>query len=386
MQEVFARIPGAIVYERTGIQLMQINTLYQLMFLRLYRPALLQGAKVLLLFPDLMIYFLTGVKIAEFTNATTTQLFNPYLGTWDQELMSKLDLPRQIFAPIVSPFQVIGPLRPDIVSANRTEKLSVVTVGEHDTASAVFAIPYEAENYAYISSGTWSLVGTVSEKPLITELTAKYNFTNEGGVNGNYRVLKNVMGLWLLQEVLRRLDQAGQSFSYSDLSALALKAQAFECVIDPDGSDFLAPVNMIEAIQAYCLRTHQSKPSNPGAISRVIFESLALKYRFVIEKLEQVTGRSLEVIHIVGGGVHNELLCQMTADATHKPVLAGPAEATIIGNICAQLIAVKELGPAEVPLLVRNSFPPQVYTPQKDRSAWDQAYLKLLSLMGERGA
>lgn len=383
MQEVFARIPVENVYDRTGIQLIQINTIYQLMFLRLHRVQMLEQARHLLLFPDLINYFLTGVKVSEFTNVTTTQLFNPRLGTWDQDLISKLNFPQRIFTPVVSPFQVIGTIREEVISGGKTEKISVVTVGEHDTASAVFAVPHESDDYAYISSGTWSLVGTMSKKPVITESARKYNFTNEGGVAGDYRVLKNVMGLWLLQEVKRKFDQAGQAFSYSDLTGLAAKAKPLQCVIDPDAPDFLAPENMVEVIQTYCLRTGQTRPSDPGEISRAIFESLALKYRFVIEKLEEVTGRSLEVVHIVGGGVHNELLCQMTADATHKPVVAGPAEATVIGNICAQLIAVQELTATEVPVLVRNSFETKVYTPRKDRSAWDQAYLKLTSLLGD---
>ncbi|WP_206811901.1 rhamnulokinase [Paradesulfitobacterium ferrireducens] len=380
MDEVFKLIPPESVYGRTGIQLMQINSIYQLMYLRLHKAWVLEQARDFLLFPDLINYFLTGVKIAEFTNATTTQLFNPSLGTWDGELLGALDLPTEIFPPIVTPFHVIGTIR-DEVFPGGDSTIKVVTVGEHDTASAVFAVPHLSQDYVYISSGTWSLVGIMSDKPLITETTRSYNFTNEGGVNGDYRVLKNVMGLWLLQEVKRMLDRTGHALGYSELTQLAAESKPFQGVLDPDAPDFLAPENMIEAIQNYCLKTGQPRPNAPGAISRTIFESLALKYRYVIEKLEQVSGCSLKAIHIVGGGVHNELLCQMTADATGKPVIAGPAEATVIGNLCAQLIATRELKVAEVPQLVRNSFSTKEYTPQKDRSQWDEGYRKLVELM-----
>lgn len=381
-EKVFSRISPETIYKQTGIQVIQINTIYQLMYLRLHRPEMLNRARHFLLIPDLIHYFLTGVKVSEFTNATTTQLFNPSAGDWARDLMAGLDLSAEIFPPIVPPFQVIGSVRTEILAGNGGREIKAVTVGEHDTASAVFAVPHGFGNFAYISSGTWSLVGILSPEPLISELTRKYNFTNEGGVAGDYRVLKNVTGLWLVQEVKRKLDEAGQVFTYADLTALAARAQPLQAIIDPDAPDFLAPENMIIAVQVYCLQTGQKKLIEPGEICRIIFESLALKYRWVIERLEQVTGHALDVIHIVGGGVHNGLLCQMTADATGKLVVAGPVEATVIGNICAQLIAVRELGGvAEVPGLVRRSFETQTYEPTKERSCWDEAYRKLLHLL-----
>lgn len=384
LDKVFARISPETIYKQTGIQLIQINTIYQLMYLRLYRPEILERARHFLLIPDLINYFLTGVKASEFTNATTTQLFNPSTGDWAWDLMAGLDLPPEIFPPIVPPFRVIGSVRTEILTGSGGGEIKVVTVGEHDTASAVFAVPHESDNFAYISSGTWSLVGTLSQEPLISELTRKYNFTNEGGVAGDYRVLKNVTGLWLLQEVKRKLDEVGQVFTYADLTTLAARAQPFRAIVDPDAPDFLAPGNMITAVQVFCLRTGQEKLTEPGEISRIIFESLALKHRWAIERLEQVTGRTMEVIHIVGGGVLNRLLCQMTADATGKLVVAGPVEATVIGNICAQLIAVRELGrAAEVADLVRRSFETQIYEPAKERSGWDEAYGKLLDLIAD---
>ena len=380
--KVFTQIPPETIYKQTGIQLIQLNTLYQLMYFRLYRPEMLKRACHFLLIPDLINYFLTGVKASEFTNTTTTQLFNPRTGDWARDLMAKLDLPSGIFPPIVPPFQVIGSVRSEILTNNGGTEIKVVTVGEHDTASAVFAVPHEVDNFAYISCGTWSLVGTLSPRPLISALTCKYNFTNEGGVAGNYRVLKNVAGLWLLQEMKRKLDEVGQVFSYADLTTLAARAQPFKAIVDPDAPDFLAPENMITSVQTFCLRTRQRKLSEPGEISRIIFESLALKHRWAIERLEEVTGRTMEVIHIVGGGVHNKLLCQMTADATNKLVVAGPVEATVIGNICAQMIAVRELcGPKEVAGLVQRSFETQIYEPAKERSGWDEAYGKLLDLL-----
>lgn len=381
MQEVFDRVSPDKIYALTGIQTMQINTIYQLMYLQLYRPELLERSQHLLLIPDLITYFLTGVRASEFTNVTTTQLFNPRNGTWSLELISKLGLPERLFGSIVQPLEILGTIREGLLDNGGHQKIKVVTVGEHDTASAVFAIPYEDGDFAYISSGTWSLVGIVSPKPIISAETRKYNFTNEGGVNGDYRVLKNVMGLWLLQEVKRQWDQKGEPKSFADLVQMAERAKPLQAVIDPDDAVFLAPENMITAVQTYCQRTGQTPPVGLGDICRVILESLALKYRWVIETLEEITGRSLSVIHIIGGGVHNEALCQWTADATNRLVLAGPAEATVIGNLSAQLISVGELaGISDVPALVQRSCETKRYEPRPDRAIWEEGYANLLKL------
>ncbi|MHB1653844.1 MAG: rhamnulokinase [Desulfitobacteriaceae bacterium] len=382
MQEVLARVSPEKVYALTGIQTIQINTIYQLMYLHLYRPELLERSQHLLLIPDLITYFLTGVRASEFTNVTTTQLFNPRSGTWSLELISQLGLPERLFGSIVRPLETLGSIREGLIGAGCHQKIKVVTVGEHDTASAVFAIPHEAGDFAYISSGTWSLVGIISPKPIISEEIRQLNFTNEGGINGDYRVLKNVMGLWLLQEVKRQLDQNGESKSFADLVQMAEKAKPLQAVIDPDDAAFLAPENMITALQTYCQRTGQSPPIGLGEISRVILESLALKYRWVIETLEAITGRSLSMIHIVGGGVYNETLCQWTADAANRPVLAGPAEATVIGNLSAQLIVAGELsGTTDVPALVKRSYETKRYEPKPDRAIWDEGYATLLKLL-----
>jgi len=382
VQEVLDRVSAEKVYALTGIQTMQINTIYQLMYLKLYRQELLERAQNMLLIPDLMTYFLTGVQASEFTNVTTTQLFNPLSGTWSLELISLLGLPERLFGPIVRPLEILGMIRDGVLGTGHYQKIKVVTVGEHDTASAVFAIPHEAGDYAYISSGTWSLVGIVSPKPIICEETRRHNFTNEGGVNGDYRVLKNVMGLWLWQEVKRQLDQKGEPKSFADLVQMAERAKPLQAVIDPDDPVFLAPENMITAVQTYCQRTGQSPLVELGDICRVILESLALKYRWVIETLEEITGRSLSVIHIIGGGVYNKALCQWTADATNRLVLAGPAEATVIGNLSAQLISVGELaGITDVPALVRRSCETKQYEPKLDRAIWDEGYTNLLKLL-----
>lgn len=382
LDEVFARVPAKSLYEQTGIQMMQINTVFQLMYLCLHRPELLERSRRLLLFPDLINYFLTGEMASEFTHATTTQLFNPKRGTWAYDVIEKLGLPEELFLPVVQPLRTLGSIRKKLVAGKAVGRIDVVNVGEHDTASAVLAIPYETDNFVYISSGTWSLVGVLSSEPVITDLTRSYNFTNEGGVGGVYRLLKNVMGLWLLQEVRRMFLRSGMDCDYSDLMQAAKEAPALKTLFDPDAADFLSPDDMIAAIQDYCRRTVQPVPTSPGEISRAILESLALKYRWVIERLEEITGKSLPVIHIVGGGVRNSVLCQWTADATNRTVIAGPVEATVIGNLCAQLIVSGELSSiSEIPSLVNRSFEKTVYRPTSQREGWDEAYGRFVRLL-----
>ncbi|KLU62906.1 rhamnulokinase [Peptococcaceae bacterium CEB3] len=384
LDEILKRIAPEELYDKTGIQNLQINTICQLMYLSLYKPEVLERAHHLLMFPDLITYFLTGEMVAEFTSVTTTQLYNPHLGTWDNDLILRLGLPRRLFESIVKPLAVVGEVRTDVLDGvNLHGRIDVVAVGQHDTASAVFAVPKAEENYAYISSGTWSLVGTLSQKPIISVSSRRHNFTNEGGVTGNYRVLKNVMGLWLLQEVKRTLQNKGSSLDYSDLVAAGFASKPLQAIIDPDSIEFMAPKNMIDEIKKYCRSTGQHVPVDYGEITRTIFESLALKYRWVLRKLEEIVGKDLPIIYIVGGGVHNEALCQWTADATRKTVVAGPAEATVIGNLAAQLVAARELSDAEeVSEVVKRSFESRVYQPKGERDIWDEAYVRLLRLMG----
>ncbi|MBN2909748.1 rhamnulokinase [Polycladomyces sp. WAk] len=382
LDEVFARVPAKSLYEQTGIQILQINTVFQLKYLCLHRPELLERSRHLLLFPDLINYFLTGEMASEFTNATTTQLFNPRLGTWAYDLIDRLGLPKDLFLPVVPPLRKLGSVRKKLVTGTAAGRMDVVNVGEHDTASAVLAVPYETDDFVYISSGTWSLVGVLSNEPIITDLTRIHNFTNEGGVGGVYRLLKNVMGLWILQEVRRMFLRSGVNCDFVDLMQAAKEAPALKTLFDPDAVDFLAPEDMIAAIQDYSRRTGQPVPDSPGEISRAVLESLALKYRWVIERLEEITGKSLPIIHIVGGGVKNTVLCQWTADATNRIVIAGPVEATVIGNLCAQLIASNELsGISDIPALVDRSFEKKVYRPTSQREGWDAAYERFVRLL-----
>ncbi len=380
MEEVFRVIRPHDLFAQTGIQLIQINTVYQLAYLHKYRPEILEVSRHLVLFPDLVNYFLTGELASEFTHASTTQLFNPHLGTWDYDTIGKLGFKRDLFLPIRYPLSKLGQVRQSITG----KPVTVVNIGEHDTSSAVLAVPHRDDDHVYISSGTWSLVGVVSDQPVITDLTMRHNFTNEGGVAGGYRLLKNVMGLWLLQEVRRQFLRSGIDYDFAGLTQLSLQEESLVSLFDPDLDEFLSPPNMIDAIQAYCRRTNQIVPQTAGAITRSVFESLVLRYRWTVERLEEILDKPLLVIHIVGGGSQNETLCQWTADSTNRVVIAGPVEATVIGNLCAQLIVSGELsGCEEIPQLVTDSFETKVYFPIKDRSRWEMAYSRFLRLLDE---
>jgi rhamnulokinase len=381
-KDVHAMIPEQELYAKTGNHLLQINTVYQLMYLRLHRPELLERSRRMVLFPDLMNYFLTGELASEFTHASTTELYNPTTGGWAFDLIERLGVNAELFLPIVQPLSILGNVRDSVLAGSSQNRIKVVNIGEHDTASAVLAVPYETDDYAYISSGTWSLVGVVTDRPVISDLARHYNFTNEGGVGGRFRFLKNVMGLWLLQEVRRQLVRYGDNYHFADLTDLAVKEKPLQALVDPDRNEFLAPDNMITAIQTYCRQARQPVPENPGQLARTIMESLALRYRWVIERLEELQHKSLSVIHIVGGGALNKVLCQWTADAANRPVVAGPAEATVMGNLAAQLIVSGELsGIEEIPQLINHSFEKTVYFPSAERAQWDIAYGRFLDLI-----
>ncbi|WP_081412170.1 rhamnulokinase [Alicyclobacillus herbarius] len=386
MTRVLAHTSRQELFQRTGIQILPINTIFQLAYLAIERPQLLAASQHAVLLPDLFTYYLTGELASEFTNATTTQLLRQGTAMWDAELLKAVGLPSGLFPPVVHPLHRLGQLRSELREQLGTDTIEVVNVAEHDTASAILALPCESENVAYISSGTWSLVGTLVGRPLITEQTERFNFTNEGGV-GNYRLLKNVMGLWLLQEVRRIWQTEGREVSFAEMAALAETAPPMTCVINPDADVFLAPDHMVRAIRAYAVQSGQQPPATEAALLRCILESLALKYRYVLEHLEQVTGRRFDAIHVVGGGVHNATLCQWTADATGKTVIAGPAEATVVGNLCAQLVADEELsGLNEVPALIQRSFQQTIYTPSAEDGRWDSGYERLLALVNEENA
>lgn len=390
-ERAFARVPRAEIYRATGIQFMPINTLYQL--LAMEGSPILGAADTLLLIPDLIGYWLTGRKRCEYTNATTTQLCDPATGDWARPLIERLRLPGQIFPPLVPPGQGLGPLLPEVAEeVGLASAVSISAVASHDTASAVVAVPAEVgagagageRRFAYISSGTWSLVGVELPQPVVTRGSLEANFTNEGGFGGTTRFLKNVMGLWLLQECRRTWSREGSTPTYEALIAAAEAAPAGGPLVDPDWPPFLPPGDMPARIRRFCRATGQPEPGDPGATVRCVIESLALKYRWVIEQIVELTGRPVETIHVVGGGAQNDLLCRLTAGATGRPVLAGPAEATALGNLMVQAFARGSVGSlAEIRAVVRRSTEIRQYPPEGPRSAWDEAWGRFLRIMHE---
>lgn len=369
-----ALVPRSEIYRQTGIQFMQLNTLYQLFAMAQAGSPALKAARSLLTMPDLFNFWLSGVKANEFTNATTTQCFDTGKGAWAVELLARLGIPTGLFRPVTSPASVLGALRPSVAADANLGALPVVAVGSHDTASAVAAVPAEGRDFIYISSGTWSLMGVENDTALINEQTLAYDFTNEGGLNHTFRFLKNIMGMWLLQECRREWAREGTAYSYDELTALAAQAPALRSLICPADARFLAPGPMAVRIRDFCRESGQPVPETHGEVARCIFESLALEYRRVAETLQLLTGRNLPVIHIIGGGSRNKLLNQYTADACARPVIAGPVEATATGNVLAQMLALGQLGSlAEGRTLVRRSFDVNVFTPQ-DSAPWDAAY------------
>jgi len=381
MESALLRVSRQEVFRQTGLQFMRFNTLFQLLALQRACSPLLEMAESLLLMPDLFHFFFTGTKVNEFTDATTTQLYNPSTGAWAHELMDAFELPRRILGPIVAPGSVVGQLRASIAAQSGLHPVPVVAPATHDTGSAVAAVPARGNSWAYISSGTWSLMGAELPAALITDSALRYNFTNEGGVGGSIRFLKNIMGLWLVQECRRAWDRSGQSYSYEDLVRLAGAAPPFVSLVDPDHASFLLPPSMPSALAEFCRRTGQPAPTDTGAVVRCALESLALRYRWVLERLEEMLGRRLEVIHIVGGGSQNALLCQLAADSCNRPVLAGPVEATAIGNILVQALGLGLIGSlADAREIVRRSFDVHEYTPQNPQ-AWEGPYQRFLSYL-----
>jgi rhamnulokinase len=371
MQEVFDIVSKEEIYRTTGIQFMAINTVYQLYVAQRRTPELLHAVKQLVTIPDLFNYWLSGNAVCEFTNATTTQMVDPLRRAWASELVRKLGLRPDLFAPIVEPGTIIGSLLPNVAGKNPLGGTPVIAPACHDTGSAVAAVTAR-DGIAFLSSGTWSLIGTELDAPIITAEAMKLNFTNEGGVNGTTRLLKNVMGLWMLQGCRNCWSARGHAADYGELVELAGSEPSFAHLVDPDDETFLRAPDMLAAIDAFCQKTRQSAPVNPGAYVRCILESLALKYRLVLCSLEQLCGTHIDQIRVIGGGAKNRLLNQFTADATGKRVLAGPVEATALGNIAIQVLATGEAGSLqEVRATVDRSFPTEVFEPL-ETDKWDQ--------------
>jgi rhamnulokinase len=373
-------LPREEIYNQTGIQFMQLNTLFQLFAMRQENDPALQSARTLLTMPDLLNFWLTGRKVSESTICTTTQCYNPRQKRWAFELLAAFDIPQSVFQPIVQPGTVLDRLRASVAEEASCECIPVIAVGCHDTASAVAAVPAEGSDFIYISSGTWSLIGIESDQPIINANSLNYNLTNEGGVCDTTCFLRNIMGMWLLQESCRQWVKAGRKYSYDDLTNLASETPAFQSIIFVGDNRFLAPANMVECIQSFCRETGQPIPQTDGEIVRCILESLALEYCWGTEKLRELSGKRLPIIHIIGGGSRNRLLNQFTADATNCEVIVGPVEAAAIGNILLQAIALGQLSSLrEGRALVRSSFNVTAYQPS-NRQPWDDAYSRYLTL------
>ncbi len=384
LETAFSVVPRAEIFEQTGIQFLQLNSLYQLLSMVVCRSPALEIAHTFLTIPDLLNFWLTGQAACEFSNATTTQCYNPRHGQWAWDLLQRLGIPTHIFPRIVPPGTNLGRLLPyvaDEVGLPADGEVAVIAPACHDTGSAVAAIPATAPDFAWISSGTWSVVGAEVPQPVITADSLRYNFTNEGGVGGTFRFSRNVMGLWLVQECRRTWAQQGQTHSYDELTALAAQATPFQAVLDPDDGEFFKPGDMPARIRDFCRRTGQPIPEGKGAILRCALEGIALKYRWVLERLEEMLGRRLEPLHIVGGGTQNRLLSQFTADATGRTVITGPVEATASGNLLLQMMALGHIGSlAEGRQVLRRSFDLTAYEPGS-RAGWDEAYDRLLTIM-----
>jgi len=382
MDSFFRKMPEEKLYSLTGIQFMPFNTVFQLESMVRDRSPLLDRAKALLFMPDLFHYLFTGVKKSEFSFATTSQLYNPVSKKWDAAIFQALGIDPSLMQDVAEPGTILAPVSDSFRKQTGLPAIPVALVATHDTGSAVAAAPGEGEDWAYLSSGTWSLLGVEVKKPVITEASRKMNFTNEGGIGGTFRLLKNIMGLWLLQECRRAWSAAGKEYSYPELAELASAAPAFGALVDPDHAGFLNPPDMPEAIRKFCLATGQPAPQSPADISRCVFESLALKYRFVIDQLRTTAPNPINRLHVFGGGCNNKLLAQFTADACGIPVYAGPAEATAIGNILVQAMALGRIAShAELRKIVRASFPLVKYE-SRDSDKWEKAYGRFKELAG----
>jgi rhamnulokinase len=386
LDRAYRIVPREEIFAQTGLQFMQINTLFQLKAMKLSQSPILDAAESLLMIPDLFNWLLTGVKANEMTDASTTQFYNPKTLGWASDLLVRFGLPTKILGDLTQPGTKLGVFRPEVAAATGLRDTIVVAPGTHDTASAVMAVPAasksgERPDWCYISSGTWSLMGVELASPIVTDKCLALNFTNEGGVGGTTRLLKNICGLWLVQECRRVWKDAGKNHSWDELTQAAAVSKPLVALIDTGDASFHAPKDMPGAIRTFCSKSGQTSPDSPGAIIRCALESLALTYRRTLEALEELVGGRIETIHVVGGGTQNRQLCQMTADACNRRVVAGPVEATAIGNVMMQAIAAGEVSSiAQAREIVRQSFPVEEYQPH-DSAAWDEAYTRFVRIV-----
>lgn len=381
VDEAFKTMPKEKLYGITGIQFMELNTLFQLISLKKYRPWMLERADKMLFMPDLFGYMLTGKMCAEYSIASTSQLIDLDKKTWSKEILDAFGIKESVFAPLVQPGTVLGELSKEVCEECGVDPVPVISVCSHDTQSAITSVPCEDGEFAFLSSGTWSLFGTELDKPIVNETSMNINITNEGGFDGSTGFLKNIIGLWLIQESRRQWKREGKEYSYADLEKLALAAEPFKCFIDPDAPEFVPHGNIPERVREFCRKTGQYVPETVGEIMRCIYESLAMKYRLTFEKLRECTERDYPVIHVIGGGTKDGLLCQMTANSCDRTVKAGPIEATVMGNVAVQLMSdgsVKNIGQARK--IVADSSELKTFEP-KDTDKWAGAYEDFLKVV-----
>ena len=383
LEEVFKIVPKDELYKLTGTQTMRINTIYQLMYLKLKEPELLERTEKILLMPDLFAYMLTGEMKEEASIASTTNLYDPYKNDWNFDIINRLGLPENIFAPIVQGGEVFGVLSDDICEELGCEKVPVIAVCGHDTASAVAATPSSSDDFVYISCGTWSLFGIENDTPIISKEAEDFQFTNEGGYNGTIRFLKNIMGLWLIQESRRQWKREGEDVSFNQLEKEALAAEPFKCFIDVDNPMFEAAGNLPKRVVKFCEQTGQYVPKTRGEIMRCIYQSLAMKYKYTFEALCKLGNKQYKSINVLGGGIKDTLLCRLTADACGVEVLAGPSEATVMGNIAVAYTALGEINDLkEIRKVVSNSTDLARYTPENPQE-WEAPYKEYLKILGK---
>ncbi len=380
-EKSYKLVPKDELYSKTGIQILELNTLFQLLAMKEEAPEVLEAAQDMLFVPDLLNYFLTGTKQTEYTIASTGQLLDAYKRTWDFDLIKKYGLPEKIFNKIVMPGTVCGKLLPEIREEVNGIDPTVISIAAHDTGSAVVAVPSPKEKFIFISSGTWSIMGTETDKPIINEKTKEYNFTNEGGYGGTIRFSKNITGLWLEQESRRQWAREGTKYSFDDLSQMALNSKPLQFLINPDDPSFATPGNLPQRIVEFCQRTGQGTPSNVGEIVRCIFDSLALRYRWVVDRTDELCGEKIPVINIVGGGTKEKMLSQFASNACSRPVYTGPVEATALGNIAAQAIALGEIKDiAQAREVIANSTDMEQFDPV-DTAMWDEGYERFQKIL-----
>jgi rhamnulokinase/L-fuculokinase len=382
LEKGFTKLCKEEFYNITGNQFMEINTAFQLLALVEKRPHILERADKLLLVPDLLNYMLTGVKSTEYSIASTTQLLDARKKLWSDKVVDALNIPKKLFTDIVPTATKVGRISEELCKELGIDSCEVIAVAGHDTQSALAAVPNKEEDFVFISCGTWSLFGTELKEPLINEKSLTYNLTNEGGYQGRASFLKNIIGLWLVQESRRQWIKEGREYTFQALEKAATEAKPFKCFIDPDALEFIPAGNIPERIREFCNRTAQEIPETEGEIVRCINESLAFKYKYELEKIKDCTGKKYKNIYMVGGGVQSKLLCQMTSNACNCKVTAGPVEATVFGNIALQLIAQGEIESLEdAKTIISNSELIEFYEPI-ERDNWEKAYERFKEVTG----